>query len=101
MLSCGGKSNRSRSLGGIVVQANRQGASGSAGRAHPRNEDGVIFDHKALGCVCVVIERASGQLIDTIAATAVKMVVMAFAAPFVQRSHGGMVDLNEPAFIEQ
>jgi len=61
----------------------------------------VIFDHKALGCGCVVIEGTSGQLVDTVAATAVKMVVMTFAAPLVQRPHGGMADLGEPSFVEQ
>lgn len=61
----------------------------------------MLFDDEPGGDCCLLVEGAAWQLKDTIAVTAVKMVMVSFPCPFVQGPQGRMIDRLEPPLIDQ
>ena len=61
----------------------------------------MVFDDKPLGGCCLPIHWASGQLEDPVAAVAVEMMMVSLAGALVKGTHGRVIDLLEPTFIDQ
>lgn len=61
----------------------------------------MVFDDESLGCRRLLIERTAGQLKDPVAVVAVKVVMMPLACALEERTRDRVVDLFEPAFVDQ
>jgi hypothetical protein len=59
------------------------------------------FDDKPFGGSSLLVEGAAGKFENPVAVVTVKMMVMALAGALVQGPQGRVVDLLEPALVDQ